>query len=69
MFYEDEEWEYVRDRSGNEVKSEGVTLSLSLVVCSCESPISLEHISQTAALLKKKAKAHQGSIYYFENIG
>ncbi|WP_307557491.1 GGDEF domain-containing protein [Paenibacillus sp. V4I7] len=65
MFYEDEEWEYVWDRSGNKVKSEGVTLSLSLVVCVCESPISLEHISQTAALLKKKAKAHQGSIYYF----
>ncbi|NQX68266.1 GGDEF domain-containing protein [Paenibacillus alba] len=69
MFYEDEEWEYVWDRSGNKVKSEGVTLSLSLVVCSCESPISLEHISHTAALLKKKAKAHQGSIYYFQNIG
>ncbi len=69
MFYEDEEWEYVWDRSGNKVKSEGVTLSLSLVVCECESPISLEHISQTAALLKKKAKAHQGSIYYFEKIG
>lgn len=69
MFYEDEEWEYVWDRSGNKVKSEGVTLSLSLVVCSCESPISLEHISQTAADLKKKAKAYPGSIYYFQNIG
>ncbi|MDD9265819.1 GGDEF domain-containing protein [Paenibacillus sp. GCM10023248] len=69
MFYEDEEWEYVWDRSGNKVKSEGVTLSLSLVVCSCESPISLEDISQTAAALKKKAKAYPGSIYYFQNIG
>lgn len=69
MFYEDEEWEYVWDRSGNKVKSEGVTLSLSLVVCSCESPISLEYISQTAAVLKKKAKAYPGSIYYFHNIG
>ncbi|WP_189007851.1 GGDEF domain-containing protein [Paenibacillus marchantiophytorum] len=69
LFYEEEEWEYVWDRSGNKVKSEGVTLSLSLVVCSCETPISLEHISHTAATLKKKAKAHQGSIYYFQNIG
>ncbi|WP_171683729.1 GGDEF domain-containing protein [Paenibacillus planticolens] len=69
MFYEDEEWEYVWDRSGNKVKNEGVTLSLSLVVCSCEAPISLEHISHTAAVLKKKAKAHPGSIYYFQNIG
>nr|WP_315971259.1 bifunctional diguanylate cyclase/phosphodiesterase [Paenibacillus sp. N3.4] len=69
MFYEGEEWDHVRDRSGNQVKSSGVTLSLSLVVCSCDAAISLEHISQTAALLKKKAKAHQGSIYYFQNIG
>ncbi|MFD0698680.1 GGDEF domain-containing protein [Paenibacillus sp. GCM10027628] len=69
MFYEGEVWDFVRDRTGNPVQSEGVTLSLSLVVCSCETPISLEQISQTAALLKKKAKAHQGSIYYFQNIG
>ncbi|WP_163949057.1 GGDEF domain-containing protein [Paenibacillus sp. SYP-B3998] len=69
MFYEGEEWEYVWDRSGKKVQSEGVTLSLSLVVCTCESPLSLEKISQTAALLKKKAKAHHGSIYYFQNIG
>ncbi|MBD0381320.1 GGDEF domain-containing protein [Paenibacillus sedimenti] len=68
LFYEGEEWDYVRDRAGNPVKSEGVTLSLSLVVCSCDTPISLEQISQCAALLKKKAKAHQGSIYYFQNI-
>lgn len=69
MFYEGEEWEYVVDRSGQQVKSEGVTVSLSLVICSCESPISLDYISQTAAGLKKKAKSHQGSIYCFQTIG
>ncbi|WNR43285.1 GGDEF domain-containing protein [Paenibacillus roseipurpureus] len=69
MFYEDVEWEYVFDRSGNQVRSEGVTLSLSLVICSCETPISLEHISQTAAQLKKQAKAHKGSIYCFQALG
>lgn len=69
LFYEGEEWEHVVDRSGHQVKSEGVTLSLSLVICSSESPIALEHISQTAAQLKKHAKEHQGSIYYFQAIG
>jgi diguanylate cyclase (GGDEF)-like protein len=69
MFYEGEYWEYVVDRGGQQVKSEGVTVSLSLVICSCESPISLDYISQTAAQLKKKAKAHQGSIYCFQTIG
>lgn len=69
MFYEGEDWEYVVDRGGQQVKSEGVTVSLSLVICSCESPISLDYISQTAAQLKKKAKAHQGSIYCFQTIG
>ncbi|MDR6553300.1 GGDEF domain-containing protein [Paenibacillus qinlingensis] len=68
-FYEGEEWEHVVDRSGVQVKSEGVTLSLSLVMCNSESPIALEHISQTAAQLKKQAKAHQGSIYYFQALG
>ncbi|MEW9698396.1 GGDEF domain-containing protein [Paenibacillus sp. SI8] len=68
MFYEGEVWEYVWDRSGNPVQSEGVTLSLSLVVCSCESLISLEQISQTAAMLKKKAKAHLGSIYHIRSV-
>lgn len=68
VFYEGEDWEYVVDRSGNQVESEGVTLSLSLVICNCESPITLDYISQTAAQLKKKSKSHQGSIYYFQAI-
>jgi diguanylate cyclase (GGDEF)-like protein len=69
VFYEGEHWEYVEDRSGNRVRSEGVTLSLSLIVCQCESPISLEQISYASAILKKKAKAHQGSVYYRHHIG
>ncbi|MFC5451841.1 GGDEF domain-containing protein [Paenibacillus aestuarii] len=68
MFYEGEEWDYVRDRTGNPVQSAGVSLSLSLVVCSCETLISLEQISQTAALLKKKAKAQQGSVYHIKGV-
>jgi GGDEF domain-containing protein len=69
LFYDGEEWEYVEDRSGNHIQSEGVTLSLSLVVCHCDSPITLEQISYAAANLKKKAKAHQGSIYFLHPIG
>ena len=68
MFYEDEEWEYVWDRSGNKVKSEGVTLSLSLVVCGCESPISLEHISQTAAHSKRKQKRIKAVFIIFKKL-
>ncbi|UJF31704.1 bifunctional diguanylate cyclase/phosphodiesterase [Paenibacillus hexagrammi] len=64
VFYEGEEWDFVRDRSGAEVPSDGVTLSLSLVVCRCDSAITVEQISQTAAGLKKQAKAHHGSVYF-----
>jgi diguanylate cyclase (GGDEF)-like protein len=69
LFYEGEEWEYVEDRNGNHIQSDGVTLSLSLVVCHTDSPSSLEQISYAAATLKKKAKAHQGSIYYLHQMG
>jgi hypothetical protein len=69
LFYEGEEWEYVEDRSGNHIHTDGVTLSLSLVVCHSDSHSSLEQISSAAANLKKKAKAHQGSIYYLHYIG
>jgi diguanylate cyclase (GGDEF)-like protein len=68
-FYEGEDWEYVEDRYGYRIESQGVTLSLSLVVCRCESPKSLEQISYAAAILKKKAKTHQGSVYYQHLIG
>jgi diguanylate cyclase (GGDEF)-like protein len=69
LFYEGETWEYVQDRNGNSIPSQGVTLSLSLVICSCEIPVSLEQISHAAAYLKKKAKAHQGNVYYCDCVG
>lgn len=59
LFYEGENWDYVEDRSGNRIHSEGVTLSLSLVVCSCETAVTLEQISHAAALLKRKRKPTQ----------
>ncbi|MGG1518562.1 GGDEF domain-containing protein [Paenibacillus oryzisoli] len=68
MFYDGQEIEQVWDRSGNPVPIHGVTLSLSLVVCSCDSVASIELISQTAAQLKKKAKAYHGSIYFYQKI-
>jgi diguanylate cyclase (GGDEF)-like protein len=69
MFYEGEEGHYVEDRYGNRIENDGVTLSLSLVICECAAPVSLEQISQAAANLKKKAKAHKGSVVYCQCIG
>lgn len=63
LFYEEGDWSYVEDRSGQKVKSDGVHISLSLVICKCGSGISLDKISQTAAVLKKKAKTMAGSVY------
>ncbi|WP_186446122.1 GGDEF domain-containing protein [Paenibacillus cremeus] len=69
VFYEEQEWTYVEDRNGNRVESEGVTLSLSLVVCETAVPVSMEQISLTAAKLKKQAKAHRGSVMCSHKIG
>lgn len=63
LFYDSEEWRYVEDRKGNRLESDGVHISLSLVICKCGSGISLERISQTAAILKKQAKSVNGSVY------
>ncbi|MEK8126762.1 GGDEF domain-containing protein [Paenibacillus filicis] len=68
-FYETEDWTYVEDRDGNRVESEGLTLSLSLVICETGRNVTTEQISQAAAQLKKKSKAHRGSIYYCDFIG
>ncbi|WP_438447974.1 GGDEF domain-containing protein [Gorillibacterium sp. sgz5001074] len=63
LFYEEEEWSYAVDRSGNRVESDGVHISLSLVICLCAGSATLERISQTAAALKKKSKSRNGSVY------
>lgn len=64
LFYEGETPRGVRDRQGNAVESDGVTISLALVICDCNSPVSLEQISEAAARMKKQAKSQKGSIYY-----
>jgi diguanylate cyclase (GGDEF)-like protein len=63
LFYETDAFRYVEDREGNRISSEGVTISVSLVVCACKDSFSLEQISEAAAALKKQAKSHRGSIY------
>ncbi len=68
-FHEGERWSVVEDRHGNEVKSDSVTISLSLIVIHRGNTITIEQISQTAASLKKISKAHQGSIFCAREIG
>ncbi|MHA7964812.1 GGDEF domain-containing protein [Paenibacillus sp. CAU 1782] len=51
----------VEDRQGRPVGLEGVTLSLSLLICSGGEGLAPEDISLSAARLKKKAKAITGS--------
>lgn len=63
MFYEEEEFRDAQDRQGNRVDVDGVTISLSLVICESCSNVTLEQISQTAAVVKKQAKAQRGSVY------
>lgn len=68
LFYADSEWTYAEDRQGNRIESGGVTVSLSLVECGKGNFATLERISQTAAALKKKAKARAGSSYASERL-
>lgn len=70
VFHEGEEWSVVEDRHGNEVESDSVTISLSLIVLhSGSNNITAEQISQSAASLKKIAKAHKGSIFCAREMG
>ncbi|WP_281885805.1 GGDEF domain-containing protein [Paenibacillus sp. YYML68] len=68
--YDSGSFTYVEDRHGNRVDSEGVTLSLALVVCDpANMNITPDHISQVAAALKKKSKAFKGSVFFCDSIG
>ncbi|MNZ53548.1 RNase II stability modulator [compost metagenome] len=67
-FYGDVEVTSVEDRHGNVIEQEGVTLSLSLMIWDGEKPVTPEYISRFSAKLKKKAKAHKGSVYVKELI-
>lgn len=53
----------VFDREGQPVDADGVSLSLSLILCPGYAEMTLEHISQEAAKLKKEAKSRKGSVY------
>ncbi|MDF2938155.1 MAG: RNase stability modulator [Paenibacillaceae bacterium] len=58
-----EEWGTVTDRNNRPVEGGGLHLSLSLLICEFRERITLDHISETAAALKKKAKSTTGSLY------
>jgi diguanylate cyclase (GGDEF)-like protein len=66
-FYEEESHK-VFNREGQPVDAEGVSLSLSLIICQCFSDLTPEHISQEAAKLKKRAKSYKGSIYVYQHL-
>lgn len=68
-FYDYGDWTYVEDRQGRCLESEGVTLSLSLVICHTGPGVSLEQISHAAAMVKKRSKAHRGSVFFCDSIG
>lgn len=67
-FYGGAEITSVEDRHGNIVDQEGVTLSLSLLVWDGDTDVTPEDISKLAAKLKKRAKAHKGSVYVKDQI-
>jgi diguanylate cyclase (GGDEF)-like protein len=69
LFYDSEEWTFVEDREGRRIESDGVTISLSVIVCECRTNVTLEQISQTAARLKKQSKAKSGSSYVIDVLG
>ncbi|WP_168122054.1 GGDEF domain-containing protein [Paenibacillus sp. HB172176] len=58
----------VEDRSGRLVRQDGVTLSLSVLQWDGQSQLTPEEVSKLAALLKKRAKAHRGSVYVMEQV-
>ncbi|MCD1258948.1 EAL and GGDEF domain-containing protein [Paenibacillus athensensis] len=67
--YEPDQWMDVEDRMGNRADSDGVSLSLSLLIILQETAVTPELISQAAARLKKQAKAHKGSVVCSRTIG
>ncbi|MCI3923959.1 GGDEF domain-containing protein [Paenibacillus sp. TRM 82003] len=62
LYYEGQmKLDFVEDRSGRRVESEGLSLSLSLVRIEDPARVSADAISQAAAACKKRAKAQRGS--------
>ncbi|WP_179135841.1 bifunctional diguanylate cyclase/phosphodiesterase [Paenibacillus sp. 32352] len=69
LFYEGDDWCYVEDRGGNRIEANGVTISLSLIVCELAEAVTLEQISKASARLKKLSKGYPGSIVHCECLG
>jgi EAL domain-containing protein (putative c-di-GMP-specific phosphodiesterase class I)/GGDEF domain-containing protein len=69
VFFEEPVKGSVEDRYGNKVDSDGMTLSLSLVICESGASVSIEQISQAAAVLKKKSKSQKGSAFFRSTLG
>jgi diguanylate cyclase (GGDEF)-like protein len=69
LFYEGEQLHYVEDRQGNRIENGGVTLSLALVKCDGQLSVTQEQISLASANLKKRAKAHRGSVLVTYRFG
>lgn len=68
-FYEGKAPGTVEDRHGNAVDNDGVTLSLSLVICRQGCCHTVEAIAGAAVRLKKKAKSFRNSIWVCEELG
>lgn len=60
-FYHGKEIRYVLDREGKAVQQNGITLSISLVICDQREGLMPDALAHKAALLKSKAKAIKGS--------
>lgn len=58
----------VLDRSGRPVDASGLSLSLSVLLCESSTGWTPERLSQSAALLKKKAKLQSGNSLVWETL-
>jgi diguanylate cyclase (GGDEF)-like protein len=66
-FYEGHQPRMVQDRQGRHIDHDGVTLSLSLIICHCaHDRITVEAIADAAARLKKRAKTEPVSTWVCE---
>lgn len=67
-FYGDMEITAVEDRNGTKIETEGVSLSLSILIWDGITYITPAGISKTAAKVKKRVKAVKGSAYAIEAL-
>ncbi|WP_199624482.1 GGDEF domain-containing protein [Paenibacillus alkalitolerans] len=60
--------DFVQDRNGNKVESDGIAVSLSLVNVTETQSVTVDMISRAAAVCKKKAKSRKGNVWVSQNI-